>query len=48
MTPEDRHIFHDPSGKRERRAKLVLGIIISLIAAIVGFLVANRVVSQDI
>lgn len=36
MTPEDRPIFHDPTGKRERRAKLVLGIFISLIAAIVA------------
>lgn len=36
MTPDDRHIFHDPSGKRERRAKLVLGVVASVIAAIVA------------
>lgn len=41
MTPEDRHIFHDPSGKRERRAKLVLGVVISLVAAIVAGFVAT-------
>jgi len=41
MTPEDRHIFHDPTGKRERRAKLFLGIVISLIAAIVAGFVAT-------
>lgn len=36
MTPDDRPIFHDPTGKRERRAKLALGIVISAIAAIVA------------
>ncbi|MCK5911703.1 MAG: polysaccharide deacetylase, partial [Caulobacter sp.] len=41
MTPEDRHIFHDPTGKRERRAKLILGIVISLIAALVAGFVAT-------
>ncbi|WP_297513154.1 glycosyltransferase [uncultured Caulobacter sp.] len=41
MTPEDRHIFHDPTGKRERRAKLVLGIVISALAAIVAGFVAT-------
>lgn len=41
MTPEDRHIFHDPTGKRERRAKLVLGIVISLAAALVAGFVAT-------
>ncbi len=41
MTPEDRHIFHDPSGKRERRAKLVLGVVISLVAAVVAGFVAT-------
>ena len=41
MTPEDRHIFHDPTGKRERRAKLILGLVISLIAALVAGFVAT-------
>lgn len=41
MTPEDRHIFHDPTGKRERRAKLILGIVISLVAALVAGFVAT-------
>lgn len=41
MTPEDRHIFHDPTGKRERRAKLFLGIFISAVAAIVAGFVAT-------
>ena len=41
MTPDDRHIFHDPTGKRERRAKLVLGIVISALAAIVAGFVAT-------
>jgi len=36
MTPQDRHIFHDPTGKRERRAKLTLGVVISLVAAVVA------------
>ena len=41
MTPEDRHIFHDPTGKRERRAKLALGVVISAVAAIVAGFVAT-------
>lgn len=41
MTPEDRHIFHDPTGKRERRAKLILGVVISLVAALVAGFVAT-------
>lgn len=41
MTPDDRHIFHDPTGKRERRAKLVLGIVASAIAAVVAGFVAT-------
>ena len=41
MTPDDRHIFHDPTGKRERRAKLVLGVFISAVAAIVAGFVAT-------
>ncbi|MBU4435730.1 MAG: glycosyltransferase [Alphaproteobacteria bacterium] len=39
MTPDDRHVFHDPSGRRDRQAKLSLGIVLSVIAAVVaGFL----------
>jgi spore germination protein YaaH/peptidoglycan/xylan/chitin deacetylase (PgdA/CDA1 family)/GT2 family glycosyltransferase len=39
MTPDDRHVFHDPSGRRDRQAKLVLGIVLSVVAAVVaGFL----------
>lgn len=41
MSPEDRPIFHDPSGKRERRAKLVLGIVASAVAALVAGFVAT-------
>ena len=41
MSPEDRPIFHDPSGKRERRAKLVLGILASAVAALVAGFVAT-------
>lgn len=41
MNPEDRHIFHDPTGKRERRAKLALGVLISAVAAIVAGFVAT-------
>ena len=41
MTPEDRHIFHDPTGKRERRAKLALGVVVSAIAAVVAGFVAT-------
>jgi spore germination protein YaaH/peptidoglycan/xylan/chitin deacetylase (PgdA/CDA1 family) len=36
---DDRHIFHDPTGRRDRRMRLILGITLSALAAIVaGFL----------
>ncbi|MGO4781408.1 hypothetical protein AB4084_38575, partial [Lysobacter sp. 2RAB21] len=39
MSGDDRHIFHDPTGKRRRRFTLAAGIGLSLVAAIVaGFL----------
>ena len=39
MIPDDRHVFHDPSGRRDRRAKLAFGIVLSVIAAVIaGFL----------
>ncbi|KSB89352.1 polysaccharide deacetylase [Caulobacter vibrioides] len=39
MSGDDRHIFHDPTGKRRRRFTLAAGIALSLVAAIVaGFL----------
>ncbi|MDB5457171.1 MAG: polysaccharide deacetylase [Caulobacter sp.] len=36
MSGDDRHIFHDPSGKRNRRAKLVFGVVLSVVAALVA------------
>jgi spore germination protein YaaH/peptidoglycan/xylan/chitin deacetylase (PgdA/CDA1 family)/GT2 family glycosyltransferase len=39
MGGDDRHIFHDPTGRRDRRMRLILGITLSALAAIVaGFL----------
>jgi len=39
MTSPDHHVFHDPSGRRDRQARLGLGIVLSVIAAVVaGFL----------
>jgi spore germination protein YaaH/peptidoglycan/xylan/chitin deacetylase (PgdA/CDA1 family)/GT2 family glycosyltransferase len=39
MGGDDRHIFHDPTGKRDRRMRLILGITLSALAAIIaGFL----------
>ena len=39
MSGDDRHIFHDPTGKRRRRFTLAAGVALSLVAAVVaGFL----------
>ncbi|WP_426010923.1 glycosyltransferase [Caulobacter sp. DWR2-3-1b2] len=41
MSGDDRHIFHDPTGKRDRRMRLILGIGLSALAAIVAAFLAT-------
>lgn len=41
MTSDERPIFHDPTGRRERRVKLALGVLASAVAAIVAGFVAT-------
>ncbi|EJL30215.1 glycosyl transferase [Caulobacter sp. AP07] len=41
MGGDDRHIFHDPSGRRDRRMRLVLGITLSALAAVVAAFLAT-------
>lgn len=41
MTSDDRPVFHDPTGRRERRVKLALGVAASVVAAIVAGFVAT-------
>jgi len=38
---DDRHIFHDPTGKRDRRMRLILGITLSALAAVVAAFLAT-------
>jgi cellulose synthase/poly-beta-1,6-N-acetylglucosamine synthase-like glycosyltransferase/spore germination protein YaaH/peptidoglycan/xylan/chitin deacetylase (PgdA/CDA1 family) len=38
---DDRHIFHDPTGRRDRRMRLVLGITLSVLAAVVAAFLAT-------
>jgi len=38
---DDRHIFHDPTGRRDRRMRLILGITLSALAAIVAAFLAT-------
>jgi len=41
MGSDDRHIFHDPTGRRDRRMRLILGIVLSALAAIVAAFLAT-------
>jgi hypothetical protein len=41
MGSDDRHIFHDPTGRRDRRMRLILGITLSALAAIVAAFLAT-------
>jgi hypothetical protein len=41
MGGDDRHIFHDPTGRRDRRMRLILGITLSALAAIVAAFLAT-------
>lgn len=41
MSPDDRPVFHDPTGRRERRVRLALGVLAFAVAAIVAGFVAT-------
>jgi peptidoglycan/xylan/chitin deacetylase (PgdA/CDA1 family)/spore germination protein YaaH/GT2 family glycosyltransferase len=41
MGSDDRHIFHDPTGRRDRRMRLILGITLSALAAIIAAFLAT-------
>ena len=41
MMGDERHIFHDPTGRRDRRMRLILGITLSALAAIVAAFLAT-------
>lgn len=41
MGGDERHIFHDPTGRRDRRVRLILGIALSALAAIVAAFLAT-------
>ncbi|KRA64433.1 polysaccharide deacetylase [Caulobacter sp. Root656] len=41
MGGDERHIFHDPTGRRDRRMRLILGITLSALAAIVAAFLAT-------
>ncbi|MBO9710146.1 MAG: glycosyltransferase [Caulobacter sp.] len=41
MGGDDRHIFHDPSGRRDRQMRLGLGIGLSILAAVVAAFLAT-------
>ncbi|MBO9560467.1 MAG: glycosyltransferase [Caulobacter sp.] len=38
---DERHIFHDPTGRRDRQTRLVIGIVLSALAAIVAAFLAT-------
>jgi len=38
---DDRHIFHDPTGRRERRMRLALGVTLSVLFAVVAAFLAT-------
>src|SRR6478735_7804046 len=41
MGSDERHIFHDPTGRRDRRMRLILGIALSVLAAVVAAFLAT-------
>ena len=41
MMGDERHIFRDPAGRRDRRMRLILGITQSALAAIVAAFLAT-------
>ena len=41
MGSDERHVFHDPTGRRDRRMRLILGITLSALAAIVAAFLAT-------
>jgi cellulose synthase/poly-beta-1,6-N-acetylglucosamine synthase-like glycosyltransferase/spore germination protein YaaH/peptidoglycan/xylan/chitin deacetylase (PgdA/CDA1 family) len=46
--PHDRFVFHDPSGKRARRAGLLGGLFLSFLAAIVAGFLATLAISPPL